>query len=99
MVKTVSGIILLIWELMNFMIRIQLPSIIENAKELNIFPNPTNHWINIVCNSINNPYVNIYSITGQLQIKTQSKKIDLSELPKGIYIVEVGGEKFKIIKK
>ena len=83
------------------------PSILNNS-ELILFPNPTKDYIDV--SNINiKPEVNektnisIYNILGEkvLSVTTDcdlSPKIDVSSLPKGIYIVKVGIETSKFVK-
>jgi alpha-amylase len=58
------------------------------AVELNIYPNPTNDYINIDCAEDINQVV-IYSINGSEVIRTKSTYIDLSSLNPSMYFVNV----------
>ncbi len=61
---------------------------IENYQDnpISIYPNPAQNYFSI---NTENCWTKIYSITGQL-VKTSSKSdIDISELSKGIYIVQI----------
>ncbi|RED47983.1 T9SS type A sorting domain-containing protein [Seonamhaeicola aphaedonensis] len=71
------------------------------AFKLSITPNPTKDIINIDLDNANViSSMNLYNITGQLIYKNiKSKRVDLSELKTGIYLLEVGTEKGKIIRK
>lgn len=59
-----------------------------DAVELNIYPNPTNDYINIDCAEDINQVV-IYSINGSEVIRTKSTYIDLSSLNPSMYFVNV----------
>jgi hypothetical protein len=62
-----------------------------NDSSLKIFPNPSNHLININIPSTGQAYsIEIYTIVGQRIIETQNQKIiDLSNLSEGVYIIRV----------
>jgi hypothetical protein len=81
------------------------PTAIDEAEavELNIYPNPTNDYINIDCAEDINQVV-IYSINGSEVIRTKSTYIDLSSLNPSMYFVNVmlqNGEviRSKVIRK
>jgi Secretion system C-terminal sorting domain len=64
---------------------------IEETRKNNsfeIFPNPTTNELSILSNEIVQK-VDIYSVSGKLQISTSQTKIDVSELSQGIYFVKV----------
>lgn len=67
---------------------------------LQVFPNPTNSIINVECKKQNAELI-IYDTFDQIihqQILTSpNQQIDLSAQPKGIYILEVGNERRKIV--
>jgi hypothetical protein len=62
-----------------------------NDGSLKIFPNPSNHLININVPNAIQPYsVDLYSIIGQRVLETYNQKtIDVSNLSNGIYIIKV----------
>ena len=65
-------------------------------KEISIYPNPTNGFINISgIKSNSNTYLKIVDIYGRIILKeaisSDNNKLDLSFLPKGIYIIELFG--------
>jgi|GEM_PF-2046244 len=76
-------------------------SLEEIAKEITVYPNPANNQVTIEGEVEG---VNIYGITGQLFISTTDKKIDLSNLADGVYLVElqtaegVITEKLRVLK-
>jgi hypothetical protein len=67
-------------------------------EELNISPNPTHDLINV---NVDTDKISIYSITGQLMtyIKVNQNTIDIGNLSKGVYIIQVDGYKAKRVIK
>ncbi len=59
----------------------------EAYKNLELFPNPTRDVLNIAYPS--ELSVSIYDQAGRLLLKSSRKNIDMTELAKGIYLVEV----------
>ncbi|OYT12609.1 MAG: hypothetical protein B6I19_09550, partial [Bacteroidetes bacterium 4572_114] len=65
--------------------------------KINIFPNPGTGIFEIIAPDVSNRYnINIYGMTGNLVFNSDTEgntKINLSGLPKGIYIIkfETGG--------
>ncbi len=72
-----------------------------NSKSTKIYPNPVTDFLTI--ESKTNQEVKAYSVLGQLVLTTNLKvgknQINLSSLPKGNYIVNIGADSYKIIKK
>jgi len=70
---------------------------IEN--DIKIYPNPTTGVININ-NSTNYNTINIYSLSGKL-VKTQSASLQISvlDLPKGMYFIQLVGNKNNVVQK
>lgn len=71
---------------------------------LRIYPNPTHTSVHIISNQkIKHPTVRVYTVSGQL-LKTKnirafnSISIDLSDLPNGLYFIEVDKQLIKTIK-
>ncbi len=68
---------------------------------LNCYPNPTDHWLTI---DTQNPLsaIRLYNVTGKL-ISTFDpgfdNTIDVSQLPKGIYLIEAESNKTKFLSK
>lgn len=77
----------------------------ESAKEncISIYPNPTKNYFYIKNESGDNMDIAIYSVSGtelaNLQKISPSQSIDVSALPKGMYLVKVNGQTFKLLKK
>ncbi len=66
-----------------------------------IYPNPTKGIINIFSEELNKGFIKVYNNLGQVikNIKTQEKEktIFLNNYPKGLYLVEVNNNYFKIL--
>tara|TARA_B100001758_G_scaffold229413_1_gene224308 strand:- start:502 stop:3015 length:2514 start_codon:yes stop_codon:yes gene_type:complete len=60
----------------------------ETSLDYIIYPNPANKQVTIQTNK-NNISVRIFNLTGQVVIKTESKNINVSNLARGYYIVEL----------
>ena len=81
---------------------LSVDSNISARSELIIYPNPTSDYINIANDQLKE--VAIIDFTGKTLLKASSKKLDLSDLPKGVYILNAtlaNGKSIskKIIKK
>jgi endoglucanase Acf2 len=77
---------------------------LENQLKLNsvkVYPNPATHTLFIQSGNIELTNVKIYSLLGKklLDIKTDLKTVNISRLPKGIYIVKLYSGNNYIIKK
>ena len=71
-------------------------------KVINIYPNPTTGMTYITCLGINSPLeIKIYSSVGKevLNQTMYNQALDLSFLPKGIYLVKISGRDFCAVKK
>ena len=80
---------------------------ISNENEILLYPNPANNFINIqyLGNSLTNFQVAIFDILGKnilnQNVNLSSKedqKIDITHLPKGIYIIKITGNNFSASK-
>lgn len=73
----------------------------DTKKVNNIYPNPTNGPLTIKASE--NTKFEIYNQSGQLMKTIEAKKgineTNISELPKGVYMVKSSSESYKIIKK
>jgi len=63
---------------------------------LSIYPNPTQGIINIEGTT---PDVKLYNVNGVLLRQEKSSTIDISEFSNGLYLMEIAGKKYKIIKQ
>lgn len=73
---------------------------IENDN-IRIYPNPATTFLRISSDSINDSQYQIYSIDGRLLMSgvcRQEETINISKLPKGLYLIKVDGKTFKISK-
>ncbi len=73
----------------------------SSKKETNIYPNPTTGPLTI--KAAENTKFDIYSEAGQLIKTIEAKKgvnqADITELPRGVYMVKSSSEAYKIIKQ
>jgi hypothetical protein len=67
--------------------------------EFYVYPNPTSDFINIEESNTTVKEVKVYSITGKLHIQTTKKRINISNLAKGIYLVKINTHANKLITK
>lgn len=80
-------------------------AIIENEEHdlgvLSIYPNPTHSEITISAKDIPVDYINIYNKVGQIVLRKKGtiKKIDVSNLSSGLYIIEAVGKNTRSIQK
>ncbi len=66
-------------------------------REVKVYPNPTTNWL--IIKGKDEPTVNIYSIKGVLLFSQKCDKVDMSNLKAGTYVVDIDGEKYKVLKK
>jgi hypothetical protein len=80
---------------------------ITNENEILLYPNPANNYINIqyLGNSLTNIQVAIFDILGKNILNQnmnvsnkEDQKIDITHLPKGIYVVKITGNNFSASK-
>ena len=84
-------------------IRIDPWQVEENnkLKEISLFPNPTTSHVtiegqNILCIRLTNSFGQV--VMNQSYESTDRETLDLSELPQGVYMVEVITDKERIVK-
>ena len=82
-----------------------ITSVQEQSSEeasLQIFPNPTERRVTVESKQAIGSTYQIHSIQGQLMkqgiLVNKRQELDLSALPKGVYILRVGNQGFKLIK-
>jgi len=72
-----------------------------NKPSINVYPNPVNNVLFIETNDASK--AEIFAITGaKMTEKTLQKgknQLDVSSLPKGVYIIKINNSTFKVIKK
>jgi hypothetical protein len=76
----------------------------NDNRKIIAYPNPTNNLINFSgINQGEKVKIEIHDITGRLLKATEEKKINISNLPNGIYIAKVivngNSQELKILKK
>ncbi len=67
----------------------------ELRNELDIFPNPTNNLLNIISSEDSDLTFNLTNLNGEILIsgKVQpSSKVDVSDMPNGIYFLQIQGK-------
>jgi hypothetical protein len=69
-----------------------------NDNFVSIYPNPTNGIINIAGTEAT-PDVKIYNLTGSLLQQEKSFTIDISNYSTGVYLIDIAGKKYKVMKK
>ncbi|WP_299551505.1 LamG-like jellyroll fold domain-containing protein [Seonamhaeicola sp.] len=71
--------------------------------ELKVFPNTVTDYLNIKTSVSGRPHITVYDLVGKVVKKDFSEKIDMRDLPSGLYIINVrAGNKagsLKIIKE
>jgi photosystem II stability/assembly factor-like uncharacterized protein len=65
-------------------------------KNIELYPNPASNIINVKNNS---KEIFIYNISGKLMLKTSNSKINISDLPCGVYILKTNNRAIKFVKK
>ena len=54
-----------------------------------IYPNPTENNLKVITKTEKVTAIKIFSVSGQKVVETKSKEINVSNLPKGLYIIEL----------
>ncbi len=79
-------------------IAMEVSDVSTSENNINVFPNPAVNQITISSNS-SIKTVNIYNMNGQLMLtKTNLNTIDVTELSKGIYIIEIINSEQNVFK-
>lgn len=91
-------------ELTDYQISLDVNEKEWNEKSIYLFPNPANEKVTINMGSIENTSVQIISVNGQVIFKkmniiSELYSIDISDYPKGFYIVSVTNESNRAILK
>lgn len=72
----------------------------ENISEIKIYPNPTNSFLNIELEMNKTLEYRLLDLTGQIILHASinnSSKLDVSKLNRGMYILRIGNQSFKIL--
>ena len=72
----------------------QTASVEKLAKAITVYPNPTSSTIEVQQEF---SVAKVYSITGQELLKSNSKTIDLSELPSSVYLLRLYDNSNKVL--
>ena len=74
---------------------------IKKSAEVSIYPNPTNNVINVAIENGFFEGAEILNMQGQIVLKSDQERIDVSQLQNGIYFVRLVGhsDSYKIIKQ
>ena len=69
--------------------------------DFSLYPNPADEFIYINSNNINIDEVNIYDLNGRIisNKKVVNNRINLDNISKGVYFVEINGIVKKLLKK
>jgi hypothetical protein len=75
----------------------------DEAEVIQIIPNPAGDFITIALKPSEGSEIQIYNTLGEKVIsvgtgRDLSVRINISDLPKGIYFVKIGGETAKFVK-
>ena len=74
----------------------------ENSftNSVHLYPNPVSNVLHVETGNFNVvPEVKIYSTQGALLMQAMGTQIDVSSLPKGVYVAEINGISRKIVKQ
>lgn len=83
--------------------RVDYPEIVTNhvdyevEKGLRLYPNPSSSFINVE-GMPDGAKIEFFDFTGKLVMQSEQKSIDISELPKGMYIIRTNGRRSKFSK-
>jgi uncharacterized protein YjdB len=64
---------------------------------LSAYPNPTTGVVYV--ENDGNSEVVVYSVKGELLLRTVGSSVDLSALPSGVYVIKVGGKAARVVKQ
>lgn len=73
-----------------------------SASQIRLFPNPTNGVFTISGIGDEQQSMTIYNMLGKIvkkQLCSNGTHIDISEQPKGVYIIRIGNQTIKIVKQ
>ena len=76
---------------------------VQEDNKVNIYPNPVQDKIIIELSAVSRYIISLCNMLGQQVMKTEftatKTELDVSELPKGVYFVQVSNDQFKEVKK
>lgn len=78
----------------------------DSSQLLNIYPNPTSGWLNVERNTFGDEQIEIFNIfgqkvtskNGQLYSTGKNYRVDLSDLPMGVYYLKIASKSYKVHK-
>lgn len=77
--------------------------IVVAYENVDVFPNPFSTYITVMANEENQNKVEIFNVLGEkvysVQITNTNTEIDLSNVPSGVYFMEITGEETSVTKK
>ncbi len=65
--------------------------------KLQVHPNPTNGVVYV--NNANGAEIKVHNLNGELLQTTRESRVDLSGYPNGVYLLRIGGQTLKVVKK
>ncbi|PIF34283.1 putative delta-60 repeat protein/predicted secreted protein (Por secretion system target) [Flavobacterium sp. 9] len=75
----------------------------ELQNSFKLYPNPVKDFITIEMNSSDNAKLNVFDVTGQIvlskELKATSTKLNISNLPTGVYMFQISNETGIVTKK
>jgi len=60
----------------------------SSENDVKIYPNPAKHFVNIASNKVIIS-IDIFDLSGKIILRSKESKINVSELPKGVYVVKI----------
>ncbi len=69
----------------------------QHATTPQAYPNPTNGIVYV--NNANNTEIKVHNLKGELLQTTRKSRVDLSDEPNGVYLLRIGGQTLKVVKK
>jgi hypothetical protein len=69
----------------------------QRLTPLSVYPNPTTGVVYVENEA--DGEVSVYSVKGELLLRTVGRAVDLSGLPGGVYVIKAGGKVAKVVKK
>ena len=76
-------------------------NLISNNNQIDVYPNPSTSIVTIKAEILKIESIKIFSMLGKevMQPKVKNNQVDISNLPKGIYLLQIQSDKTKITKK
>jgi hypothetical protein len=75
----------------------------KNENEINLYPNPTNGVFQVQLGTVTNGNLEVLDYTGKIVLKQNingnALQLDISEMPKGMYIIKVNSTNAQQVSK